>query len=141
VSHLLTLAPRVAEEGVDVHVLCFTDEVAEEFRRRGVPATVVPVRHKLDLIGAGRLWPHLEHADVVHTHDRRAGLLARPQGRLRGAHVVHTLHGLPEEIATWVGHRGARVDQLGGSQERPRRGARFGRLVSSGTSAWPPAQP
>jgi glycosyltransferase involved in cell wall biosynthesis len=106
-SHLLTLAPRVAEEGVDVHVLCFTDEVAEEFRRRGVPATVVPVRHKLDLIGAGRLWPHLEHADVVHTHDRRAGLLARPQGRLRGAHVVHTLHGLPEEIATWVGRRGA----------------------------------
>jgi glycosyltransferase involved in cell wall biosynthesis len=107
VSHLLTLAPRAAEEGVDVHVLCFNDEVAEDFRSRGVPATVVPVRHKLDLIGAARLWPHLEDADVVHTHDRRAGLLARPQGRLRGAHVVHTLHGLPEEIATWVGRRTA----------------------------------
>jgi glycosyltransferase involved in cell wall biosynthesis len=107
VSHLRTLVPRVAEEGIDVHVLCFTHDIADDFRSRGVPATVVPVRHKLDLIGAGRLWPHLEDADVVHTHDRRAGLLARPQGRLRGAHVVHTLHGLPEEIATWVGRRDA----------------------------------
>src|SRR5207249_9588899 len=41
--------------------------------------------------------------DIVHTHDRRAGLLARPAARLRGARVVHTYHGLPEEIAARVG--------------------------------------
>lgn len=107
VSHLRTLAPRVAAAGISVNVVCLTEEVADEFREQGVPATVVPVRHKLDLWGAVRLWPHLEAADVVHTHDRRAGLLARPQARLHGAQVVHTLHGLPEEIAPGVGRPAA----------------------------------
>lgn len=117
VAHLRTLAPRVAAAGVDVAVVCSTEVVADEFRQRGVPATVVPVRHKLDLLGAAHLWPHLEAADVVHTHDRRAGLLARPQARLRGAKVVHTLHGLPEEIAPWVG-RSSAAPLAGASRSR-----------------------
>jgi glycosyltransferase involved in cell wall biosynthesis len=107
VSHLRTLVPRVAAAGVGVSVVCATEEVATEFWQRGVSATVVPVRHKLDLWGTARLWPLLKSADVVHTHDRRAGLLARPQARLRGAGIVHTLHGLPEEIATAVGRLAA----------------------------------
>jgi len=102
-THLRQLVPKVAEAGVDVHVLCGREEHAESFRRLGVPATAVPIAHKLDLRGAGRLWPLLEAADVVHTHDRRAGLFGRAVGRLRGAKVVHTLHGLPEEIAARVG--------------------------------------
>jgi glycosyltransferase involved in cell wall biosynthesis len=40
---------------------------------------------------------------VVHTQDRRAGLFGRIGGRLHGARVVHTLHGMPEEIAARVG--------------------------------------
>jgi glycosyltransferase involved in cell wall biosynthesis len=93
----------VAQAGADVHVVCANEEVAGSFRRRGVEASVAPLRHKLDLAGATRVWPLVRRADVVHTHDRRAGLLARPQGRLRGARAVHTLHGLPEEIAARVG--------------------------------------
>ena len=39
----------------------------------------------------------------MHTHDRRAGLFGRVAGRLRGARVLHTLHGMPEEIAARIG--------------------------------------
>jgi glycosyltransferase involved in cell wall biosynthesis len=103
VSHLRQLAPQVAEAGHDVHVICASEPVAETFRRLGVEATVAPISDKRDVRGAAALWTVVGGADVVHTHDRRAGLFARPQGRLRGAAIVHTLHGLPEEIAVRIG--------------------------------------
>jgi glycosyltransferase involved in cell wall biosynthesis len=106
-THLLQLAPRVAEAGVDVHVLCANEAVAESFRALGVAAEPVPVGHKLDLAGGRDLWRRLAGVDLVHTHDRRAGLFGRLAGRLRGARVVHTLHGMPEEIAARIGRPGA----------------------------------
>ncbi|MGH3112822.1 MAG: glycosyltransferase, partial [Gaiellaceae bacterium] len=86
-SHLLQLAPSVAGLGADVFVICARDEVAAAFRHMGVEAVSLPLRHKLDVAGALRGWGRLK-VDVVHTHDRRAGLLARPLGRARGARVV-----------------------------------------------------
>jgi glycosyltransferase involved in cell wall biosynthesis len=106
-THLRQLVPRVAAQGVDVRVLCGSEELAESFRRLDVPAQAVPVEHKLDLRGAAALWPFVEGADVVHTHDRRAGLFGRLAGRLRGARVLHTLHGMPEEIAARIGREDA----------------------------------
>lgn len=108
-SHLRMLAPGVAGLGAEVLVVCATDGVAESFRSLEVDAVAAPLGHKLDLRGAARVWPLLEGADVVHTHDRRAGLLVRPQARARGARAVHTLHGLPEEIAPRLGRNGAPV--------------------------------
>jgi glycosyltransferase involved in cell wall biosynthesis len=102
VSHLEYLLPHVAARGVEVRLVCATKSVADSFRRLGVEATVHPLRHKLDLEGARRLGPLLD-ADVVHTHDRRGGLLVRPQARLRGAAAVHTMHGVPEAIAVGLG--------------------------------------
>jgi glycosyltransferase involved in cell wall biosynthesis len=107
ITHLKLLAPLVAGEGVDVRVLCGSDELAESFRGLGVAAEAVPLAHKLDLPGAAALWPRLEDADIVHTQDRRAGLFGRLVGRLRRARVVHTLHGMPEEIAARIGRDGA----------------------------------
>jgi glycosyltransferase involved in cell wall biosynthesis len=98
-SHLQVLAPAVAAEGIDVHVVCANEALAAEFRTAGTEASAVAVNSKTDLRGAGRLWPLLREASIVHTHDRRAGLFARPQARLRRARALHTLHGLPEEIA------------------------------------------
>lgn len=106
-SQLRHLVPRVAAEGVDVHVLCGSEAIAETFRRLDVPAEAVPIAHKLDLRGAASLWPHLKGADVVHTQDRRAGLFGRLVGRLGRARVLHTLHGMPEEIAARVGREAA----------------------------------
>ena len=105
-SHVRDLAPAMAAAGVDVHVVVATEQLAGEFRDLGVDASVASIRHKLDVRGAARAWPALAGADVVHTHDRRAGLLARPQARLRGAASVHTLHGVPEELSIRVGRTG-----------------------------------
>ena len=102
-THLRQLAPRIAAEGVDVHVLCGSETLAESFRELGLSAEAVPVSHKLDVLGGRALWQRLDGADVVHTHDRRAGLFGRLAGRLRGARVLHTLHGMPEEIAARIG--------------------------------------
>ena len=88
VSHLRAVADRVAQLGVDVRVVGPGD---------------VPVRSKWDVRGALGLWSQLAGADIVHTHDRRAGLFARVLARMRGAAVVHTYHGLPEEIAVELG--------------------------------------
>jgi len=106
---MLELAPRVANAGCDVAVVCATEEIEEEFRRRGLTATVVPFRHKLDLRSATGAWRPLAGADIVHTHDRRTGLLARPQARLHGAASVHTMHGVPDEIFGLVGRNDARL--------------------------------
>jgi glycosyltransferase involved in cell wall biosynthesis len=102
-THLKQLVPCVAEQGVDVRVFCASDDVAVSFRRLGVEAETVPVAHKLDLAGAAALSRRLADADLVHTHDRRAGLYGRLGARLHGARVVHTLHGMPEEIAVRIG--------------------------------------
>lgn len=102
-SHVLDLAPRVAAQGVDVSVVCADEAQAARFRAVGLDATPVTVRHKADLRGAAALARLLPASGVVHSHDRRAGLFARTFARARGAGVVHTYHGLPEEIAAEVG--------------------------------------
>jgi glycosyltransferase involved in cell wall biosynthesis len=102
-THLLDLAPTVARLGPDVVVACASDAVAADFHARGVDATAMPLAHKFDLGGANRLRPLLAGADIVHTHDRRAGLLARTQARLLAAACVHTFHGVPDEIFGLVG--------------------------------------
>jgi glycosyltransferase involved in cell wall biosynthesis len=106
-SHLRTLVPAVARAGVAVQVVCATEAVAADFAEAGIETSVVPIRSKSDLRGARRLWPKLGDADIVHTHDRRAGLFARPQARLAGARALHTLHGVPEEIAVRLGRADA----------------------------------
>jgi glycosyltransferase involved in cell wall biosynthesis len=103
VTHVQTLAPSISEAGADVHVVCATEQLAERFRAAGVAATALELRHKLDLANAARMRRLLRGADVVHVHDRRAGLLARPLAYALGAAVVETYHGVPEELAPEVG--------------------------------------
>jgi glycosyltransferase involved in cell wall biosynthesis len=103
IAHLQTLVPAIAATGVSVHVVCASAAVAATFREAGVECSVLPIKSKRDVLGARRLWPVLREATIVHSHDRRAGLFARPQARLAGAKAVHTLHGVPEEIAVRLG--------------------------------------
>jgi glycosyltransferase involved in cell wall biosynthesis len=107
VAHLRNLVPAVVAAGAGVEVVCANDALRREFEALGARAHALPLRHKLDLAAARRVWPLLEGVDVVHTHDRRAGLLVRPPARARGARVVHTYHGLPEELAMRVGREEA----------------------------------
>ncbi len=107
VSHLRYLAPHLLETGIQIEVVCGTEAVRRAFADLDVPASVVPLRSKYDVRGARALAAAL-NVDVVHTHDRRAGLYGRLLGRAVGAKVVHTLHGLPEEIAVRLGRPGVR---------------------------------
>lgn len=100
VSHLLDLAPSVARLGIEVKVVCSGDSLVQEFAELGVEAVSIPLRHKLDIRRTAAIWSQLDGADIVHTHDRRTGLLVRPQARLRRIAAVHTLHGVPDEL--WV---------------------------------------
>ncbi len=110
VSHLLNLAPRVAQAGATVRVLCGSDDVADRARGLGLVAEAFPLRSKLDVTSATRLWPRLRGADIVHTQDRRALLLCGVAARtIGGARVVHTYHGLPEELVGLPGRPGARA--------------------------------
>ena len=103
VSHVRDLAPAVAELVTEVRVLCSDEGAAASFRRLGLEAKALPLAHKLDLRGGVRFWNEVRGADIVHTHDRRAGLLVRPQAALAGARAVHTLHGVPDEVFGLVG--------------------------------------
>jgi len=104
-THLRDLAPNVAAEGVDVRVVCADEDIAETFRTAGVEAVARPLRNKLDASGITRTWPELAGADIVHTHDRRTGLLVRPLARGRRARSVHTFHGVPDELFGRVGRQ------------------------------------
>jgi glycosyltransferase involved in cell wall biosynthesis len=109
-THLRDLAPAVAAEGVEVRVVCADERSAAAFEASGVEAVVRPLRHKLDVAGAARIRPELADADIVHTHDRRTGLLVRPLARASGARSVHTLHGVPDELFGRVGRQVALED-------------------------------
>jgi glycosyltransferase involved in cell wall biosynthesis len=103
VTHLRHILPYMARAGVEVKVLCTDEQIADGFSAAGIDTELAPLKSKLDVAGAWALRGEARAADVVHTHDRRAGLLVRPLARAFGTRVVHTYHGLPEPIAVRVG--------------------------------------
>jgi glycosyltransferase involved in cell wall biosynthesis len=103
ISHLQYLLPRLRGAGVDVTLLCQSEAVASTFEEVGVRSHPAPIRGRTDLAGAWKLRRRLAATDIVHTQDRRAGLYARALGRVLGAKAVHTIHGIPEEVANRVG--------------------------------------
>jgi glycosyltransferase involved in cell wall biosynthesis len=115
--HMRQLAADVALAGGDVALICADEETPGLLAGSGIDASVVRMGHKFDVAGGAKAWPLLQGADVVHTHDRRAGWLVRPQARARGIPVVHTMHGLPEEINHSLG-RGALIVAPGVSRAR-----------------------
>ncbi len=97
VEQSLLLSRWLAREGASVLVTCADSELAERFAGDGVRAEVAPLRSQADAAGAARVWRLTRGADVVHAHDRRAGLWTRiaPRPR-RGGVRVYTAHGIPE---------------------------------------------
>ncbi|MFZ1924827.1 MAG: glycosyltransferase family 4 protein [Solirubrobacteraceae bacterium] len=97
IEQSLLLARSLSLGGDSVLVTCANRQLAERFAVDGVRAEVAPLRHQRDLRGAARVWRLVRGADVVHAHDRRAGLWTRigPRPR-RGGARVYTVHGTPE---------------------------------------------
>jgi glycosyltransferase involved in cell wall biosynthesis len=97
IEQALLLSRGLARAGSSVLVTCANAELAERFAVEGVRAEVAPLRHQTDARGAARVWRLARGADVIHAHDRRAGLWTRigPRPSRRGIRV-YTTHGLPE---------------------------------------------
>jgi glycosyltransferase involved in cell wall biosynthesis len=97
IEQSLLLARGLARQGASVVVTCENEQLAERFSGDGVEAAVAPLRHQADLAGARRVWHLARGADVIHAHDRRAGLWVRigPRPRRDGIRV-YTSHGIPE---------------------------------------------
>src|ERR1700691_2737848 len=83
IEQSLLLSRGLARAGASVLVTCANDELAEGCSTGDVRAKVVPLRHQADAAGAVRLWKLARGADVVHAHDRRAGLWTRIGPRLQ----------------------------------------------------------
>jgi glycosyltransferase involved in cell wall biosynthesis len=97
IEQALLLARGLARMGASVLVTCANAELAERFATDGVRAEVAPLRHQADALGAARVSRLARGADVVHAHDRRAGLWVRIGPRpSQGGVRVYTTHGLPE---------------------------------------------
>lgn len=96
IEQSLLLARGLARQGASVLVTCASAQLAERFAGEGVRAEVAPLRHQADAAGAARVWRLARGADVIHAHDRRAGLWVRigPRPR-RGGVRVYTAHGIP----------------------------------------------
>jgi glycosyltransferase involved in cell wall biosynthesis len=107
VTHMRDLVPQVVAAGARVRVICQSEDVAASYRTMGVAAHVSPLMSKWDVRGAARIRRLLRGADVVHTEDRRALLLVGVLARACGAQLVHTYHGVPEELGPMVGRSGA----------------------------------
>ncbi len=94
----LLLAGSLTVGGDEVVVTCANASLAERFSAVGADAHVVPFRNQADATAARRVWRLARGAEVLHAHDRRAGLWVRlgPRPR-RGGLRVYTAHGVPFE--------------------------------------------
>jgi len=103
VDHAVDVALQLRRDGHRSHLVGPPGEYGRRLVDSGVDWTVAEVRDKFDLRGAravGRLIDRIG-PDVLHCHDRRAGLIGR-LGRRRSGACVYTLHGVPDSLAHLV---------------------------------------
>lgn len=103
VDHAVDVALQLSRDGHRSHLVGPPGEYGRRLAGSGVRWTVAEVRDKFDLRGARAVERALAGIapDVLHCHDRRAGLIGR-LGRRRAGACVYTLHGVPDSLAHLV---------------------------------------
>jgi len=113
----LDLAKAQHEEGDTVMVVSIAPPpdgpIAEQLQKAGVRTMTVPKRRGLDPWLPLRLAAVLLRAgaEIVHTHNPQALIYGAPAGRLAGARVVHTKHGINPDRSrrVWLRRAAARL--------------------------------
>jgi glycosyltransferase involved in cell wall biosynthesis len=96
IEQALILARELRSDGVEVEAVCASRSVAERFDQAGAKPWVIPLRRIFDPLQAARIYRIGAGADVIHAHDRRAGLWLRVGPRpTPGGIRVYTAHGIP----------------------------------------------
>ncbi|MGI5911227.1 MAG: glycosyltransferase family 4 protein [Syntrophomonadaceae bacterium] len=94
-EHVLTLMKLLDPEKYQPFLLCLCEgPFADLAARQGLPARIIPMRHRLDLATVTPLMRYMgeQHFDLVHTHGVRANLVARLAATRSGIPVVTTVH-------------------------------------------------
>lgn len=99
-AHLLTLLPRLREQGVRPTMLALVapqggaEAFVERMRAAGVPTETLPIRGHADPGLPLRLARHVRRGgyDAVHTHLLHGDLYGRVAARLAGRPVLSTYH-------------------------------------------------
>jgi glycosyltransferase involved in cell wall biosynthesis len=105
VDHAIDVATELSRRGHDSHLIGPGARFVERLDAAGVTAHDVAVAGKRDVRGAAALLERVRvlRPDVLHCHDRRAGLLGRTFGRLsRTPALVYTLHGVADGLSDLV---------------------------------------
>ncbi|NPV29911.1 MAG: glycosyltransferase [Firmicutes bacterium] len=92
-QHVLRLAARLPQAGFEARVIClFPAPFYQVLQEAGIPAHVVPMRHRLDFRALLRLTGLLRELrpQILHTHGVRANLVGRLAARRAGVPVVVT---------------------------------------------------
>ena len=99
IEHAIGLARDYVILGHEVTAICSTDDVRARFAATGAETIRVDASSMLAPSALKATRRALVGLDVVHAHDRRAGLWTRlmPRvGALRNVTIVYTVHGIPD---------------------------------------------
>jgi glycosyltransferase involved in cell wall biosynthesis len=94
---VFTLLKMTDPSKYEVHLVCLCPgPFAELVDKAGFPATVIPMRHRIDLskIRDVRHYIRNQQIDLVHTHGVRANLIGRSAAKREGIPIVTTFHSM-----------------------------------------------
>ncbi|MDQ1710981.1 MAG: hypothetical protein QOE45_431 [Frankiaceae bacterium] len=115
-DHVADVAPALVARGHEVVVLMPDGAAALRIEAAGVRRLALSLTSARDVRGVASLASLLRRLrpDVLHAHDRRAGLYGRLLGRaLHVPRLVYTLHGVPDGLSYLVAGNAA------AARERP----------------------
>lgn len=104
VDHAVEVAIELSRLGHHSHLIGPPGDYAHRLVDNGVEWTPAIIKDKYDVRGARTVRSQLTRIgpDVVHCHDRRAGLFGRTFRKRRKGACVYTLHGVPDSLAHLV---------------------------------------
>ncbi len=94
-THVLTLLPRLMDEGVEIELLCIMEGVfTREARKLNIPVNIILQKKRYDItvVKKIRRFINENNFDIVHCHGARANYIAAFIRKKINAVMITTLH-------------------------------------------------